>query len=104
MDGEVVAQRLSDDLRTAVGEPVVLFRASAAPWALPLRHPRLPEHVKAFVTDGPFVHRLASSLVMLWSSFGTAGYAMGIARSESARSRPRDQGPSRSGPPTAVTA
>ena len=84
MDGEVVAQRLSDDLRTAVGEPVVLFRASAAPWALPLRHPRLPEHVKAFVTDGPFVHRLASgALVMLWSSFGTAGYAMGIARSES---------------------
>ncbi len=36
------------------------------------------------MTDGPFLHRTASgALLMLWSSFSTKGYAMGIARSES---------------------
>src|SRR5690606_37725511 len=31
-DGEMWAQRLTEDLRAPVGEPVLLFRASAAPW------------------------------------------------------------------------
>ncbi|MFC7404966.1 glycoside hydrolase family 43 protein [Georgenia alba] len=81
-DGEVCAVRLSQDLRQAVGEPVLLFRASEAPWAVRLRHRRVPEDVAAYVTDGPFLHRLASGgLVMLWSSLGSRGYAMGVARS-----------------------
>jgi len=83
MDGEIVAQRLTADLTAAVGEPEILFRGSSAPWAKPLSHPRIPPEVDAFVTDGPFVHRLADGgLLMLWSSFGAHGYAMGIARSE----------------------
>ncbi|WP_166866894.1 glycoside hydrolase family 43 protein [Salinibacterium sp. ZJ70] len=83
-DGEVVAQRLSPDLRGAVGEPTVLFRASEAAWARPIAHPRVPADRLAYVTDGPFLHRLASGgLIMLWSSFGDSGYAMGIARSSS---------------------
>ncbi|GAA2011012.1 glycoside hydrolase family 43 protein [Microbacterium ulmi] len=85
-DGEIVAQRLSPDLSRAIGEPLVLFRASEAPWVERLRHPRVPEDVAAYVTDGPFLHRLASGgLIMLWSSFGGSGYAMGIARSASGR-------------------
>lgn len=81
-DGEVVAQRLADDLTHAEGEPIVLFRASSAAWARPLQHPRIPEGVDAYVTDGPFLHRLDDgTLLMLWSSFGDSGYAMGIARS-----------------------
>ncbi|MGV9195273.1 glycoside hydrolase family 43 protein [Microbacterium sp. MC2] len=83
-DGEVVRQRLSADLRETVGEPEVLFRASQAPWARPLNHPRIPAGTHAHVTDGPFLHRLAGGgLIMLWSSFGDQGYAMGIARSAS---------------------
>ena len=85
-DGEIAAQRLSHDLVEAVGDPVLLFRASEATWARRLVHPRVPPEVSAYVTDGPFLHRLATGeLVMLWSSLGEQGYAMGVARSESGR-------------------
>lgn len=80
-DGEVHARRLSDDLRAPVGEPFLLFRASEAAWARPI--PR-PEFQRVFVTDGPSMHRAADGrLLMLWSSFGDSGYAMGIATSAS---------------------
>ena len=83
-DGEVVAQRLASDLRTTIGEPRLLFRASEAPWARRIDHPRVPADVSAYVTDGPFLHRLSDGgLIMLWSSFGDQGYAMGLARSSS---------------------
>jgi len=83
-DGQIVAQRLSDDLRGVVGEPVVLFTASEAPWTRRMDLPQIPKDVDMYVTDGPFLHRLRSGeLVMLWSSFGDRGYAMGIARSTS---------------------
>ncbi len=79
-DGEICAMRLSDDLVSAVGAPQVLFRASEAPWAQELNS----KGRKGFVTDGPWMHRLASGeLLMLWSSFGTGGYTIGIARSAS---------------------
>lgn len=80
-DGEVQAVQLSNDLRSAVGEPFLLFRASAAPWARSI--PR-PEFAEVFVTDGPSMHRTADGrLLMLWSSFGDSGYAMGVATSTS---------------------
>ena len=53
-----------------------------------MRRPEWPEkgtsrHFPDYITDGPFLHRLANgSLIMLWSSMGGKGYAMGIARSE----------------------
>lgn len=79
-DGEVCALRLSDDLASASEEPRLLFRASEAPWAQPIsskgRH--------GYVTDGPWLHRLASgALILLWSSFGAGGYTIGQARSAS---------------------
>lgn len=80
-DGEVCAVRLTPDLRAADGEPVVLFRGSDAPWARPLREPK-PGTTTPYVTDGPFLHTTRSGeLLMLWSSFGRSGYAMGVARS-----------------------
>lgn len=84
-DGGVVAQRLSEDLRRTVGNPVYLFTASDAPWSKPMRGGKFDAYkLPVHVTDGPFLFRLASGhLVMLWSSFGDAGYAMGIAHSES---------------------
>lgn len=79
-DGEVCALRLSDDLKSAVGEPHLLFRASEAVWAQELNS----KGRKGYVTDGSWLHRLANGdLIMLWSSFGTGGYTVGVAKSMS---------------------
>ncbi|MGY0390601.1 glycoside hydrolase family 43 protein [Nocardioides sp. WG-D5] len=83
-DGEILAQRLAPDLDRVVGEPQLLFRATDAPWVRPTRHPWMTGNAEGYVTDGPFLHRLRSGqLIMLWSSFGEDGYAMGVARSAS---------------------
>lgn len=79
-DGEICAVRLSADLTSAVGEPRLLFRASEAPWAREINS----KGRIGYVTDGPWLHRLANgTLIMLWSSFGAGGYTVGVARSES---------------------
>jgi len=81
VDGEMCAVPLSGDLRRAAGEPALLFRASAAAWARPFES---RGRQKNWVTDGPFLHRLADGqLLMLWSTIGYEGYAMGYAVSES---------------------
>lgn len=81
-DGEVRAVRLTADLRAAVGEPELLFTASEAAWARPLDRPG----ITAYVTDGPFLHRAEDGrLLMLWSSMGEEGYALGVATSETGR-------------------
>lgn len=75
-DGEICAMPLSDDLREPVGEPVVLFRASEAPWEAW----RDADHV----TDGPFMFRGSDGMLkMIWSSFSKNGYAVGVATSKS---------------------
>lgn len=89
-DGEMYARRLSPDLATAVGVPILLFTASAAPWSKPLWFPEgvePPEQLNLatdpLFTDGPCLIRpAAGSLFMLWSSFGEEGYAMGVATSQ----------------------
>jgi arabinan endo-1,5-alpha-L-arabinosidase len=79
-DGEICAQRLTDDLLTAVGEPIVLFKASDADWTVPVRGET------DYITDGPFLYEdKEGRLQMLWSSRSKNGYAVGIARSESGR-------------------
>jgi len=79
-DGEICALRLSDDLKTAIEQPLLLFRASEAPWAQEINS----KGRKGYVTDGPSLHRLASGeLIMLWSSFSSGGYTVGVARSAS---------------------
>ncbi|MCM0621433.1 glycoside hydrolase family 43 protein [Nocardioides bruguierae] len=86
-DGEMWAQRLTADLRSATGEPVLLFRASTAAWSRPLRLPPGVEHSALrlaedpLFTDGPFLFRRPDdgALHLLWSSFGERGYAMGVA-------------------------
>lgn len=76
-DGQICAVPLSDDLGKAEGEPVILFRASDGPWAAKTMKG------SGWVTDGPFLHRLKSGvLIMLWSSFSDkGGYTTGYARS-----------------------
>jgi arabinan endo-1,5-alpha-L-arabinosidase len=80
-DGEICAVRLSPDLGKATGDPILLFRASEAPWVKEVGFggPR-----KGLVTDGPFLHRLADgTLIMLWSTFSAKGYVQAVARSAS---------------------
>lgn len=88
-NGSIDALPLSDDLKGCAGRPVYLFNASEASWVRPFR--RATEKDKdndtippfpCYVTDGPFIHRTADGdLLMLWSSMGHEGYAMGVARS-----------------------
>lgn len=76
-DGEMCAVELSKDLKEAVGEPFVLFKASDPVWAVSV------EGEGNFVTDGPFLYRTKEDeLLMIWSSFCTDGYAEGIAYSD----------------------
>lgn len=87
-NGSICALRLTEDLKKAVGRPIFLFNASEAAW---VRESGWPEQDAKFrfptyVTDGPFLHRLSDgTLIMLWSSLGSKGYAMGVCWSESGR-------------------
>ncbi len=77
-NGEMCLLRLSDDLKTAVGEPALLFRASDDPNVCTLH-----EGKDDFVTDGPFLFRSKNGrLLMLWSSFSKRGYLEAVAVSE----------------------
>jgi len=83
LDGEMCAVRLTDDLRAAAGEPVLLFRASEAPWTTRLDAKSTAEG-DVYVTDGAFLHRTAGGqLLMLWASFANNRYALGVASSAS---------------------
>lgn len=84
-DGAMWAQSLDSNLAPS-GRPNFLFNASEAAWVRPMREgiacydPNRP--FLCYVTDGPFLHRTASgALLMLWSSIGEGGYAMGLSRS-----------------------
>lgn len=79
-DGTVELIKLKDDLSEVLGNPVVLFRGSDAPWERQGTDP----YSDAYVTDGPFLYRTkAGKLLMIWSSFSPTGYTTGIAISDS---------------------
>lgn len=87
-DGQIAAIRMTTDLGASIGEPVILFRASDAPWRftdarMPWRFTEPQPAVGwARITDGPYLHRTEDNvLLMVWSSFCDTGYAVGQARS-----------------------
>ena len=57
-DGQVCAVPLSDDLARAVGDPVILFRASEGPWTGNVEQ-------GGGVTDGPFLHTLPGGKLLM---------------------------------------
>jgi hypothetical protein len=78
-DGRMCAVRLSDDLRRPIGDPVELFRASAAAWSRPFAARGRQANR---ITDGPYLVRSTAGILhMLWSSMGADGYAMGCSSS-----------------------
>ncbi|MCC8169955.1 MAG: family 43 glycosylhydrolase [Oscillospiraceae bacterium] len=82
VDGEMCAIRLKKDLTASVGEPILLFTASAAEWTVGSNQTVNGEEKQVFVTDGPYPYRTSEGkLFLLWSSGGEEGYAIGIAES-----------------------
>lgn len=70
--GEICLAELDENLRLK-GEIKTLFKANEAPWVVEVE----PE---CYVTDGPFIRKNSrGQYVMLWSSYGKEGYAMGMA-------------------------
>ncbi|WP_300600896.1 glycoside hydrolase family 43 protein [Niabella sp.] len=78
-DGEMYAQQLSSDLKTTIGAPQLLFKASAAPWTKAIYAKEWNK--EGVITDAPFIYRMKNGrLALLWSSFDKSGkYAMGVA-------------------------
>ncbi len=87
-DGTVEAVELSSDLKKAVGEPFLLFKASDAPWSTGMyiwEDHELHFDCTCRVTDGVFLFRDKSgALCMLWSTTNRQ-YETGIARSPSGK-------------------
>ncbi len=84
-DGDMCVVELSKDLSHAEGNPVKLFSAMDASWAHPI--PFAQEFNMTgdvYFTDGPCAVKLPSgALLMIWSSWGTCGYTVGMTLSQS---------------------
>ncbi len=79
-DGRMEFMQLKNDLSDTVGDPHWMFQASDAPWS------KKSDTTGCHVTDGPYMYRSKTGkLMMVWSSFGTGGYEVGLAISKSGR-------------------
>ncbi|MFC1494872.1 glycoside hydrolase family 43 protein [Thermodesulfobacteriota bacterium] len=87
VDGTMEYVVLSPDLSRRISEPVCLFRASEADWALEMvanGEMTFGMKLPGWVTDGPQLFRTKTGkLGMLWSSWGKGRYLQGVAYSES---------------------
>jgi len=72
-DGEMYAVELSEDLRSAVSEPVKLFSASENKYAVGFESGK---DKPCFVTDGPFLYKEKDKVIMLWSSVHDGVYCV----------------------------
>ena len=76
-DGTICEMELSEDLKTAISLPRVLWKASD--------HKDIIDIIKdkeSKITDGPFIYRLKNGeLICIWSSFNKNGYMELISRS-----------------------
>lgn len=84
-DGQICAMPLTKDLKYPAGDPVLLFRASEAPWIAKVPWKK-EEEGRNYITDGPCLHRTKTGkLLMLWSSFDSKNYVQALAISESGK-------------------
>jgi len=83
-DGMMEAVPLKPDLSAAAGDPILLFKASDAPWLNANFKPS--KKPNTYVTDGPELFRTKTGqLLMLWSSYDRGSYVETVARSESGK-------------------
>lgn len=87
--GDMCLIPLDPTLRKAAGEPELLFGAAEAAWAHPVPFAKAEFGMDGdvYFTDGPCVFAAENELYMFWSSWGTNGYAVGVAKSETGRLR-----------------
>ena len=79
-DGTIEYVPMKQDLSATAGEPKRLFHATDAPWV------RKNLEFGSSVTDAPWLYRTRTGkLLMLWSSFGTGNYTVGLATSQSGK-------------------
>lgn len=85
--GDMCMVQLSGDLCSPAGEITTLFSAGEAPWANPVPFAKAEFGMDGdvYFTDGPCIVPMDEGLYMTWSSWGTSGYAVGIAVSESGK-------------------
>ena len=81
-NGEICAQALSGDLKTPVGEPFLLFKATDNPFVT-----ELGQNSGNYVTDGPFLWEEDGKVKMIWSSFKDGKYAVFGAFADSLRGK-----------------
>ena len=88
-DGSIDAVPLSADLSAPASRPLTLFHATDAAWTrcrADIGELFQGRRYHASITDGPWLHRTKTGrLVMLWSSYGAKGYAVGQSASSSGR-------------------
>ena len=90
-DGQICAIRMKEDLSDSIGDPMILFRASEAPWKFTKNCYTHGEYTMpqpklgwARVTDGPYLLRMEDGrLLMTWTSYSDTAYTAGCAYSES---------------------
>jgi len=80
-EGTICAMRLTEDMKSTFGEPIILLKSKDAPWSGEVYS---KEHnMSGWVTDGPNMHRLENGkLIMIWSCMSANGYTVGCAISE----------------------
>lgn len=77
IDGTICYTELSEDLKTAVGTPAVLFSGSSPYWA------DVKPSGEHYITDGPFIYRTVNGeLLLIWSTFIKGKYAQCVAKSD----------------------
>ena len=77
-DGTICSMELSEDLKTAVSEPKLLWKASDYSETVDVIATQ-----NSKVTDGPFLYRLKNGkLICIWSTFTENGYSEIVSRSD----------------------
>ena len=82
-NGSIELAPLKSDLSDFDGNPITLFKAGDAIWVRDY-HGKDEKGIacQSLVTDGPFLYRLESGkLIMIWSSFSSGNYSVGVAES-----------------------
>ncbi len=83
---DMCAVALQEDLLAPAGDPIVLFRVSDAPWAVPVPFAKAEFGMDGdiYFSDGPCALMLKNgALAVIWSGWSHQGYAVGIAVSDS---------------------
>lgn len=76
------AHQLSPDLKTTVGEPFMLFKASENQFA-----GELNIGTGNYVTDGPYLYREGGKVKMIWSSYSNKKYLILTAETDNIRGK-----------------